>query len=70
MPTEVRVISEGTAELQLAHACPTCDGALELRISPDGARSFCATCHTIGKPRVHKDAHAGYSLQFPHVGHA
>lgn len=68
MTTEVRVISEGTAELQVPHSCPTCDGALELRISPDGARSFCATCHTIGKPRLHQDPHHGIALYFRDVG--
>lgn len=70
MTTEVRVIDETTAEMQLAHACPVCDGDLELRISVDGARSFCATCHTIGKPRVHRDPHEGWSLDFRAVGRA
>lgn len=67
MENEVRIISEGTAELQLPGACPTCEGPLELRISASSARTFCGTCHTIGKPRVHKDPHSGYSLQFRDV---
>jgi len=70
MTTEVRVISEGTAELQLANSCPSCEGALELRISPDGARSFCAACHTISKPRLRHTPHEGFSLQFRDVARA
>ncbi|PZR05561.1 MAG: hypothetical protein DI536_32110 [Archangium gephyra] len=68
MTTEVRVIDETTAEMQLAHACPMCDGDLELRLSPDGARSFCSTCHTIQKPRVPRDPVTGWSLDFLNVG--
>lgn len=68
MTTEVRVIDETTAEMQLSHACPVCDGDLELRLSPEGARSFCATCHTIQKPRVRRDPHTGWSLDFLNVG--
>lgn len=70
MTTEVRVIDESTAELQLQHACPICEGDLELRLSPEGARTFCATCHMIQKPRVHRDPHTGWSLDFVNVGKA
>jgi hypothetical protein len=70
MNTELRVISEGTAELQLPHACPTCAGSLELRISADGVRSFCAICHTIGRPRLQQYEQGGFVLDFRDVGAA
>lgn len=67
---EVRVIDEGTAELLVPAACPTCEGALEIRISADGVRSFCATCHAIGRPHLSRDPHEGLRLQFKHVARA
>ena len=70
MNTELRVISEGTAELQLPHACPTCGGALELRISTDGVRSFCSICHTIGRPRLQQFEQGGFVLDFADLGAA
>lgn len=60
----VTVINENTADLQLPAACPVCEGNLELRVSPDGAWAFCATCHTLVHPRMHRDPHSGVSLQF------
>lgn len=65
---EVRVIDEATTELQLPASCPTCEGALEIRLSPEGARSFCGTCHVIGRPRVRRDPHEGLELQFRDFG--
>ncbi|MFZ5438428.1 MAG: hypothetical protein ACOZQL_00400 [Myxococcota bacterium] len=70
MTPEVRVIDEGTAELQLPAACPTCEGALEIRISVDGARSFCGVCHAIGRPHLTRDPHQGLQLQFRTVARA
>jgi len=67
MNTELRVISEGTAELALPHSCPTCQGALELRISPDGVRSFCGTCHVIARPRLQQVEDGAFSLDFRHL---
>lgn len=61
---ELRVISEGTAELELPHSCPTCGGALELRISPDGVRSFCGVCHFIGRPRLQQFEEGTFFLDF------
>ncbi len=68
MRTELRVIEEGTAEFELPHACPTCGGGLELRISPGTARSFCGSCHIIGRPLLHHDGVKGFSLNFRDVG--
>jgi hypothetical protein len=70
MNTELRVISEGTAELQLPHACPTCAGPLELRISADGVRSFCATCHIIARPTLSQYEEGGFVLDFKDLGRA
>jgi len=64
MTPEVRVINETTADMQLQAACPVCEGNLELRVSTDGAWAFCATCHTLVHPRMHRDPHKGVSLEF------
>ncbi len=68
MLNDVRVINETTAELQLTGACLVCEGTLELRFSPDGARAFCATCHTIVTPRVRRHPHRGLAIEFRAVG--
>jgi hypothetical protein len=52
MIREVTVIAPGTAETTLPHACVTCGGDLQLRVSPGSARTFCGVCHTILRPRV------------------
>jgi len=69
MNSELRVISEGTTELQLPHACPTCAGALEVRISADGVRSVCLPCRTIRRPRLHQGVD-GFVLDFRDVARA
>lgn len=68
MSTEVRVINTTTAELELPNACPTCDGPLELRVSPEGARTFCGTCHIIARATVRRDPHRGLSYENRSVG--
>jgi len=45
----VDIVGEKTAEMTLPNACLTCGGAVQLRVSPDGVRTYCATCHTISK---------------------
>jgi hypothetical protein len=52
MVPEVTIVNEHIAELTLTAACLTCGGDLQLRVSPDGARTWCSTCHVIGKPKV------------------
>lgn len=52
MVPEVSILNEKTAEFTLTAACPACGGDLRLRLSPEGARSWCPTCHLIGRPRV------------------
>lgn len=68
MDAQLRVIGERTAELELPNACPTCAGTLELRISPEGVRSFCNICHVIASPRLHSDGRSGFLLDFRDVG--
>lgn len=46
------MVDERTAELTLTAACPTCGGDVLLRVSPDGARTYCPVCHVIAKPKV------------------
>ena len=70
MNTQLRVINEGTAELQLPDACPTCAGSLELRISAGSVRSFCGTCHTIGRPRLQQQEAGSFVLDFTNIGRA
>jgi hypothetical protein len=52
MVPEVTILGERTAELTLPGACPTCGGDVQLRLSPDGARTWCPACHVIGKTKV------------------
>lgn len=52
MVPEVTIVDERTAEMTLAAACLTCGGDLLLRLSPDGARTYCPVCHVIAKPKV------------------
>lgn len=52
MVPEVTIVNERTAELTLTAACPTCGGDVLLRVSPDGARTYCPVCHVIAKPKV------------------
>ncbi|MEW5742480.1 MAG: hypothetical protein AB1938_26415 [Myxococcota bacterium] len=52
MVPEVTILNEKTAELTLTAACPTCGGDLKLRVSPDGARTYCPACRVIARTRV------------------
>lgn len=52
MVPEVTIVNERTAEMTLTAACVACGGDLLLRVSPDGARTYCPTCHVIAKPKV------------------
>lgn len=54
----VDIVGEKTAELTLPDACMTCGGPVQLRVSPDGVRIYCARCHTIGKATVQLQAGA------------
>jgi hypothetical protein len=38
-----------------------CGGDVQLRVSPDGARTYCPTCHVIAKPKVFFSPH-GFHL--------
>jgi hypothetical protein len=53
MNPEVTILDAQTAELTLTGACVACGGDVLLRVSPDGARTYCAACHAIAKPKVH-----------------
>jgi len=52
MVPEVTILGERTAELTLPGGCPICQGDVQLRMSPDGAHTFCAACHVITKAKV------------------
>lgn len=52
MVPEVTLFGERTAEFTLAGACVACGGDVQLRVSPDGARTWCPTCRIIAKPKV------------------
>ncbi|MEW6435398.1 MAG: hypothetical protein AB1730_28210 [Myxococcota bacterium] len=61
MVQEVTIVNERTAELTLTAACVMCGGDVQLRVSPDGARTYCPTCHVIAKPKVFFSPH-GFHL--------
>ncbi len=52
MVNMVSIVGERTAEMTLSNACAVCGGDLSMRVSPDGARTYCADCHLIDKPAV------------------
>ena len=52
MVNMVSIVGERIAEMTLPNACVTCGGDLTMRISPDGARTYCGECHVIARPDV------------------
>jgi len=52
MVNVVNMVGDHAAETVLKEACPICDGDLQLRISAEGARTWCPTCRLIMHPRV------------------
>lgn len=54
MTPEFRRIADRLTEVSLEHACPFCQGVLELRISPEGGRIVCATCQTINRADIRR----------------
>lgn len=52
------------ADLNLAGACPVCDGPVDVRASPTLAYGYCATCHWISKPRLGMTP-KGLSVEYP-----
>lgn len=48
----VDIVGEKTAEVTLPNACVTCGGPVQLRVSPEGARAYCAVCHSITRATV------------------
>lgn len=51
MEIKVRA-EERSAEFVLDGACTSCDGTLNIRVTPTSARAYCATCHTLSHPDV------------------
>jgi hypothetical protein len=41
-----------SAETTLPNACVLCGGDVELKVTGKLARSYCKTCHWVGKPDV------------------
>ncbi len=52
MVNMVSIVGERMAEMVLPKACTSCGGDLTMRVSPDGARTYCPACHVIAKPEV------------------
>lgn len=61
--TELTVIDEATSEASLPEACPSCDGKLSVRLSPEGIFTFCPQCHLVGRAHLETDANGGTTLQ-------
>lgn len=53
--TELNVIDENTSDAKLPDACPICDGALDVRVSPDGVFTACRQCHFLGRGELVRD---------------
>jgi hypothetical protein len=43
---------EGRADISVPAGCPSCGGALDLRLTPSSAFSYCAQCHRISRSVV------------------
>jgi hypothetical protein len=54
MMSELNIVSERVAEFTLPEGCPVCSGAVQVRLSPDGARMVCLSCHAITVSMVRK----------------
>jgi hypothetical protein len=69
MIPQFRRVGERTTEFSLEHGCPLCGGAVELRVSPEGTRSVCASCQTIGRAEIRR-TREGLEIDFAHVAKA
>ena len=61
--TELTVITEAISEASLPEACPSCDGKLSVRLSPDGIYTLCLHCHLVGRAALETDEDGATSLQ-------
>jgi hypothetical protein len=48
------MVGERSMEFTLENGCPSCAGAVELRVSPEGARMVCVSCQTIARGIVRR----------------
>lgn len=60
MVNMVSIVGERMAEMTLPKACVTCGGDLLMRVSPQGARTYCPECHVIAKPDVTWNGEGGH----------
>lgn len=61
--TELNVIDETISEASLPHACPSCEGKLSVRLSPDGISTVCLRCHFMGRAQLETDENGATSLE-------
>jgi hypothetical protein len=63
------IAADEPRDLELASACPLCDGDLVLRLGPEGVRSICRRCGAWSRPSFHRTGD-GFQLRHPTVGQA
>jgi hypothetical protein len=69
MSPEPKVEQPETAETTLPGACVLCGGDVELKVTRSVARSYCKTCHWVGKPEV-TVTHGGLKVAYKPLGQA
>jgi hypothetical protein len=52
-----------TADISVPQGCPLCGGALDLRVTPNSAFTYCGQCHWISRSVVQVGPH---SLELGH----
>jgi hypothetical protein len=52
MVVNVTKVGEGVSEVELPSGCVICGGDLHVRMTADGAMSYCPSCHHIGRARA------------------
>lgn len=63
------MVGERIADMKLPKGCPLCGGDVHVRLSPEGARTYCPACHLITKPQLTMSAE-GVTFELPNVPQA
>jgi hypothetical protein len=60
--------TELVRDVELDEGCILCGGALELRISTNGACSYCRACRWISRPQMQRDEQGHVRVIHPAAG--
>jgi hypothetical protein len=61
-------VERDVRDVELDEGCILCGGALELRISAGGARTYCRTCRWISRPQMARDEDGQVHVIHPAAG--